>query len=156
LQARVVAARGALDAQLARRALAATRVADSQRDIVPDAADTVRTAATAALTGAPDQREALENDLTRAILRLRLVPGDPGVTELATETRRVTVARQLHNDAVRDTLDLRHRRLPRALRLGAQHPRPRYFDIAEFTLAERPNATVTVHRPSADPAPGPR
>jgi hypothetical protein len=147
LQARVVAARGALDAQLARRALAATRVADAQRDSLPEAAATVRSAATACLTAAPDQREALENDLTRAIFRLALEPGDPAAAELATETRRVTVARQLHNDAVRDTLDLRHRRLPRALRLGGRHPRPRYFDIAEFALADRP-ATVPVHRPA--------
>ncbi|MDQ1652345.1 MAG: hypothetical protein QOI35_1545 [Cryptosporangiaceae bacterium] len=135
LQARVAAARGALDAQLARRALAATRLADAQRELLPAAADHVRSAATASLTGAPDQREALENDLTHAIAALHLGAPDPAAAELATEIRRVMVARQLHNDAVRDTLDLRTRRLPRALRLGSRHPRPHYFDIAEFTLA---------------------
>jgi hypothetical protein len=124
---------------------------------MPQIAATVRTAATACLTGAPDQREALENDLTRAISKLDLAAAGPALTDLATETRRVTVARQLHNDAVRDTLDLRHRRLPRALRLGARHPRPHYFDIAEFSLAIRPGAGVTAHRPGgpdeAEPAP---
>ncbi|WP_163570284.1 hypothetical protein [Fodinicola feengrottensis] len=39
------------------------------------------------------------------------------------------VARQIYNDAVRDSLALRRRRLPRALGLAGHTPAPRYFDI---------------------------
>jgi hypothetical protein len=155
LQARVVAARGALDAQLARRALAATRLADAQRAVLPEAAENVRIAASACLTADGDQREALENDLTRAIAGLRVTPSDGLATALAAESRRVTVARQLHNDAVRDTLDLRHRRLPRALRLGARHPRPRYFDIADPAPPAPPAVVPAQAQPAAAPEAAP-
>jgi hypothetical protein len=41
----------------------------------------------------------------------------------------VVLARRFYNDAVRDTRELRGRRLPRLLRLHARRPLPRYFDI---------------------------
>jgi hypothetical protein len=41
----------------------------------------------------------------------------------------VLLARRFYNDAVRDTRELRGRRLPRLLRLHARRPLPRYFDI---------------------------
>lgn len=137
LQARVTAAHTALDAQLVRRAAAAVELADVQRHELPGPAEDVRAAARACLDAADDQeqREALENDLTRAVHRLTLRPDDPAVTDLVATSRRLGVARQVHNDAVRDTLDLRRRRLPRALRLGSRNPMPRYFDIAEFALS---------------------
>jgi hypothetical protein len=37
----------------------------------------------------------------------------------------------VHNDAVRDTLDLRSRRLVRGLRLAGTAPAPAYFEIAD-------------------------
>ncbi len=41
------------------------------------------------------------------------------------------IARRVHNDAVRDTLMLRRRRVARWLGLAGRAPRPRYFEIAE-------------------------
>jgi hypothetical protein len=132
LQARVSAAYAVLDAQLARRATAAAQLAHRQRDARPEAAEEVCAAVTSCLEAMPDHREAVENDLTRALGRLCLRPDDPAVAELRAVNRRLVVARQVYNDAVRDTLALRGQRLPRALRLGARHQAPRYFDIAEF------------------------
>jgi hypothetical protein len=74
----------------------------------------------------------------------------PQLADLAVASRRLGVARQVYNDAVRDTLALRQQRLPRALRLGAHHPLPRYFDIAEVQLAlvsdvpAPPNRTIGI------------
>jgi hypothetical protein len=50
-------------------------------------------------------------------------------TDLAGTATRVLLARRFYNDAVRDTRELRGRRLPRLLRLHARRPLPRYFDI---------------------------
>jgi hypothetical protein len=136
LHARVAAAQSALDAQLVRRAAVAAQLAGARRDQLGERAGAIRRAAEASLAAEPDQREAAENDLTRALRRLPLPAGDPLVTELVVASRRLGVARQVHNDAVRDTLTLRRRRLPRALRLGARRPLPAYFDIAEFSVAE--------------------
>jgi hypothetical protein len=44
-------------------------------------------------------------------------------------SRRVALARQVHNDLVRDALALRRRPLVRVLRLARGHPVPSYFDI---------------------------
>jgi hypothetical protein len=132
LHARVSAAYAALDAQLARRATAAAQLAHRQRDARPEVAEEVCAAVTACLEAEPDHREAVENDLTRALAGLRLHPDDPAVVELRTVNRRLVVARQVYNDAVRDTLGLRGQRLPRAMRLGARRETPCYFDIAEF------------------------
>jgi hypothetical protein len=50
-------------------------------------------------------------------------------TDLAGTGTRVSLARRFYNDAVRDTAALRHRRLPRLMRLHGSRPLPRYFDI---------------------------
>jgi hypothetical protein len=135
LQARVAAAQSALDAQLVRRAAIAVQLAEAREQQIGARAGAVRSAAKAALHAEADQREAAENDLTRALHGLPLDADDPVVVELTVASRRLGVARQVHNDAVRDTLALRRRRLPRALRLGRRHRLPAYFDIAEFTVA---------------------
>jgi len=54
---------------------------------------------------------------------------DAAVADLARAGRRVALARQVHNDLVRDALALRRRRLVRVLRLARKHPEPAYFDI---------------------------
>jgi hypothetical protein len=138
LQARVAAAHAALDAQLVRRAAVAAQLAERRQHRLGVRGDAVRAAAAASLAADPEHREAAENDLTRALRGLPLGSDDPLVTELAVASRRLGVARQVHNDAVRDTLALRCRRLPRALRLGRRHPMPAYFDIAEFTVETAP------------------
>src|SRR3712207_4707048 len=81
---------------------------------------------------AADDRELAENALGR---ELRELPEDlPGVpnalrTDLSGTMTRVALARRFYNDAVRDTRELRGRRVPRWLRLHHSHPLPRYFDI---------------------------
>jgi hypothetical protein len=46
----------------------------------------------------------------------------------------VVIARRVYNDAVRDTLALRSRRMVRWLRLAGTAAAPRYFEIAEPAL----------------------
>jgi hypothetical protein len=150
--ARAAAAQAALDAHLVRRAAAAVAVAESGGD------NQVRWAARVALEAAPEEREAAENDLTRMLrplladaADLPVVPapasesghGPAGarppdaadgaaparLAELVRASRRVALARQVHNDLVRDALALRRRRLVRVLRLARKHPVPAYFDI---------------------------
>jgi hypothetical protein len=86
---------------------------------------------------APDQAgldpcEVAENTLTRRLAgveRGRLPAGL--AAELADAEQSVLIARRVHNDAVRDTLDLRSRRLVRWLRLAGTAPEPVYFEIAD-------------------------
>lgn len=136
LHARVDAARASLDAQLVRRAaaaasLAATASASSSARL-DDAAHT-------ALTARPDGREQAENDLSRA-LRAVLPSVEVGegpvraLEELAAAASRVGLARQFHNDAVRDTRALRGRRVPRLLHLAGHAPLPEYFEIDDTAL----------------------
>jgi hypothetical protein len=151
--ARAAAAQAALDAHLVRRAAAAAEVAESAGD------NQLRWAARVALEAAPEEREAAENDLTRALRPLLATATDPraaaatepraaaateppagqppaaeaptvpALDELVRAGRRVALARQVHNDLVRDALALRRRRLVRVLRLARKHPVPTYFDI---------------------------
>ncbi|HXO12370.1 MAG TPA: NUDIX domain-containing protein, partial [Mycobacterium sp.] len=57
--------------------------------------------------------------------------------ELADAEARVVLARRFHNDAVRDTLALRERRLVRWFRLAGTAALPSYFEIAERAQALR-------------------
>ena len=81
-----------------------------------------------ALQAPPDDREVAENDLTR---QLRAAPADG---ELVAVSRRVALARQVHNDVVRDALAVRRRRVVRLFRLARRHPEPAYFDIDDPSL----------------------
>ena len=88
---------------------------------------------------APRQaREACENRLSTALSMV-----DPGsvpaglIAELADAETRVLLARRFHNDAVRDTLALRERRLVRLFRLAGTAAEPSYFEIAERSQAPR-------------------
>jgi hypothetical protein len=133
LRRRVAKAWTALDTQLQRRAGLAEELARRY----PAAVGEERAAYLAAFAhDARDprdgDRETAENLLGR---ELRELPDDlPGVpaalrTDLAGTATRVVLARRFYNDAVRDTRELRGRRLPRLLRLHARRPLPRYFDI---------------------------
>ncbi len=55
----------------------------------------------------------------------------PSADELSDAEERVVLARRVYNDAVRDTLALRHRRAVRWFRLAGTAARPDYFEIAE-------------------------
>jgi hypothetical protein len=113
LHVRTDAAWAALDAALYRRAVVAH----------------------AALLAGPSAREEVENELGRALSALdrgRLEPACAG--RLADAEQAVVIARRVYNDAVRDTLALRSRRLVRWLRLAGTAPLPRYFEIVEPAL----------------------
>lgn len=132
LHARVDASWAALDAQLVRRAAAARAVAAHLED--PAAAQALDTAASAALEAPADDRELLENDLSRALkaalpLLVHDEPGEAARAELETASTRVGLARSFHNGAVRDTRAVRLRRIPRAFRLAGHRELPRYFEI---------------------------
>ena len=136
MHARVDAAWAALDAQLVRRA-AAARALRSQLPAGP-AARALDAAATASLDAGPAGREAVENDLSRALkAAAALVPDHTSLTELETASTRVGLARSFHNTAVTDTRGLRRRRLPRALRLAGRRAMPTYFDIDDTVLPPR-------------------
>ncbi|WP_432975671.1 hypothetical protein [Dactylosporangium sp. CA-233914] len=148
LHARAAAAYATLDAHLVRRAAAAVTLAEAAQ--LP----TLMYAAKIALDAQPDDREVAENDLTR---HLRLVRPDPNavppgragrggglggaanppdevVETLVQASRRVALARQVHNDVVRDALAVRRRSLVRLFRLARKHPVPAYFDVDDPSL----------------------
>ena len=139
LHARVDAAWAALDAQLVRRAAAARALAL----VLPPgpAAEALERAATGSLAGGPVAREAVENDLSRALHAVLPTVVPPGHEELLDELEaavtRVGLARAFHNVAVRDTRAVRFRRMPRALRLAGRRSMPQPFDIDDTALPRR-------------------
>ena len=133
LQARVARAWTALDPQLQRRAGLAEELArECPAALGEERARYLAAFARDARDPHDGDRETAENVLGR---ELRDLPDDlRGVpaalrTDLAGTATRVLLARRFYNDAVRDTRELRGRRLPRLLRLHARRPLPRYFDI---------------------------
>ncbi len=113
LHLRLDAARAALDAALARRAGAAA-------------------AAGVTSPAWPGDREATANVLARRLARLdRATLAPPVRAALAEAEELLVLARRVHNDAVRDTLVLRSRRLVRWLCLAGTAPMPAYFETAE-------------------------
>ncbi len=132
LHARAAAAFAALDAQSTRRAAAAAEF--GERLALAD----VQSGAKAVLGAHRDERELAENDLTKT-LRSAIAKVEPSEEHEALDgvletSRRLALARQVHNDLVRDALAMRRRPVVRLLRLGRRHPQPRFFDIDEPTL----------------------
>ena len=141
LHVRTDAAAAALAAVLDRRAAVVRAIAatagpvaltDPDRRALRAAARAVAATRAASDGGLDAEREAAENDLTRALgaLDTAALPADLAA-ELADAHVRVSVARRVHNDAVRDTRALRGRRMVRWLHLAGTAPAPRYFEIAE-------------------------
>ena len=128
LAIRVEAAAAALDAQLVRRALVAYELSAD-----PDHAD-LQAAARLALDQGPGGRDrsAVESGLSR---ELRGAPDVAAIDEMAVAARKVMLARQFHNDAVRDLLSLRRRWVVRVLHLYGRARPPVYveFDADEPT-----------------------
>jgi 8-oxo-dGTP pyrophosphatase MutT (NUDIX family)/chorismate mutase len=126
LHVRTDAARAALRAALERRAVVARAIAATRADqALRDVADTAERAPAA-------DREARENDLSGRLARLERGSLPPELAaELAAAEQRVMLARRVYNDAVRDTLVLRSRRLVRWLRLAGTAPAPTYFEIVD-------------------------
>ena len=146
----------ALDSALARRAVVARAVAADSYGDRAEGRNLTRLADIAERASRLD-RERSENELSAA---LALV--DPSsvpvalVAELADAEARVLLARRFHNDAVRDTLVLRERRLVRWLHLGGRAPLPRYFEIVERsdigTAVPEPVAEAASYRNGRPPA----
>jgi hypothetical protein len=137
LHARAAGAYTALDAQLVRRAAAASTLAEAVQ--LPP----LMYAARIALDADPAERDVAENDLTRQLREVAVPPETPAFTELIAVSRRVALARQVHNDVVRDALAVRRRLPVRMLRLARKHPRPAYFDVDDPALDAVPDVTVS-------------
>lgn len=135
LHIRTDAGWAALDAALARRAVVARAIA-AAGCLDRAEADALREFADRAERMPRADREAGENELTGM---LRAVDRDPLPPRLADELvdseQRVVIARRVHNDAVRDTLALRRRRVVRWCKLAGTAPQPEYFEIVEPALA---------------------
>ncbi|GEL18106.1 hypothetical protein [Pseudonocardia asaccharolytica] len=131
LHVRTDAARAGLEAALDRRSRVAGRIAAALHAGGRDAT-ALHSALTGARTAAANDRESAENALTRALSEIdRSAVADGVVRELVDAEQLVILARRVYNDAVRDTLGLRSRRLVAWLRLAGTAPLPRYFDIAD-------------------------
>jgi uncharacterized protein len=101
--------------------------------------------------GLRHDREAAENALSRALVEVAVAapevftePTRAGV-EMHDEALRATFARRFHNDAVRDALVVRDRRLVRWLHLAGSAAHPMYFEMDDeelpsptFSVAVRP------------------
>jgi hypothetical protein len=137
LHARVDASWAALDAALVRRAAAARALLAH----VPEGPlqAQLEGAASSALEAEGPGREAVENDLSRTLRAVlpSLTHDEPTAqarAELELAVARVGLARSFHNGAVRDTLTVRRRLLPRALRLAGHRAAPTYFDVDDTAL----------------------
>lgn len=134
LHVRTDAARAGLDAALRRRAAVARRLGLTAADLPdPGSVGSGPVGSGSAGSGAwGAAREAAENALGRRLAALdrAALPG-PLRAELADAERLVVLGRRVHNDAVRDTLDLRSRRTVRWLRLHGTAPLPAYVEIAD-------------------------
>lgn len=124
-----------LVAALERRAVVARAIAA----VLPAAAGVdLRATADAAERALPADREAAENELTSALAALTDLPGFDLPADLRAELvdaeQRVRISRQVHNEAVRDTLALRGTRLARWFRLAGTARAPYYFEIAEDSM----------------------
>jgi hypothetical protein len=135
LEDRVARAWAVLDDRLQQRAaLVADLAADHAAHLGEDRATRLKTVAHDARDPLTGDRELAENALGR---ELRALPGEvPGVPRvllaaLGEADERIALARRFYNDAVRDTCLLRQGRLPRLLRLHADHPLPRFFDVED-------------------------
>jgi len=133
LHVRVDGARAGLEAALLRRAEVAGEIARHSAS-----GEGLAAAASAALAarGVDGAREAVENALGRHLARVdRTALPAPLRAALAEAERFVVLGRSVYHDAVRDTLDLRSRRLVRWLRLAGAAPLPAYLEIAVIPAA---------------------
>lgn len=132
LHARVDAARAALDGQLRQRATAALTFATGSRTV---GAREIAAAAGDALDvdGLGHEREAAENALSRVLQNL----ADDADKVLIDATTRAAFARRFHNDAVRDALVVRRRRIVRWFHLAGSARMPSFFEMDDTALERR-------------------
>jgi hypothetical protein len=132
LHARVDAATTALDGQLRQRSTASLEFATSSRHAnARELAQAARTAM--ACPGLGHDREVVESALSRA---LQAVAEDAGPA-LVDVAMRTGFARRFHNDAVRDALVVRRRRIVRWFRLAGSARLPSFFEMDETSFERR-------------------
>ena len=132
LHARVDAATAALDGQLRQRAeVALAWGRSSRRAGARDVADAAAAALTT--TGLGHDREAAESALSRALQGV----GGEVEADLVDVVLRTGFARRFHNDAVRDALVVRRRRIVRWFRLAGTARLPSFFEMDEPALDRR-------------------
>ncbi|MCK9895492.1 hypothetical protein [Frankia sp. AgB32] len=163
LAARVADARGGLVSQLVTRADAAAELAE--RCALPGLAASAARARAAhppLLAGSPldGEVELAENALSRSLRAAAVAdagqrcPADLHAVDSA--AARVALARQFHNDAVRDLRSLAGRRLVRALHLAGRRPAPGYFEIDDaLSLRDEPSPLVAGVSLAVETAPRP-
>jgi hypothetical protein len=138
LHARLDAAAAAMDAQLRVRSETALRFAGAPT-VPATVAEPLRAAAGHALSlpTLDHRREGAESALSRAV---RYAVGElderdrDTAHELLDASTRASIARRFHNDAVRDVLVVRRRRVVRLLHLAGHAPRPAYFEMDDAAL----------------------
>lgn len=156
LYVRTEAAQASMDAQLVRRSAALAIVSETAPALGPPESARLRGISQRALIASPQDRQAAENDVSRAIAGLvesrvgtAALDGAEGA-ELAEACARAAIARRFYNDAARDTRSLLSARMPRYLRLARGRDRPQFFDIEDAPRWPPPADAVT---PSVDPVP---
>jgi hypothetical protein len=132
LHARVDAAQAALDRQLRYRAetalsFAATAGSAAARELIAAGTGAL------AVSGLGHDREAAESALSRALQAL----GSDVDTATADVMMRTVFARRFHNDAVRDALTVRRRRIVRWFHLAGSARLPSFFEMDEATPVRR-------------------
>jgi hypothetical protein len=155
LHARVDGAAAALDAHLLRRAAAALAAADHPGPgAAPMRALADAARAAQAAEGLGPAREAVENALSRAIFACSTsIECSAASPELQIAVRRVALARGFYNGAVRDTVALRERVVPRLAHLAGHAALPGYFEIDDSPLRE-PAPRPAEPKILATPSPG--
>jgi hypothetical protein len=132
LHARVDAATAALDGQLRQRAAAALAFGEGGRTAAArELVDAAKVAL--ATTGLGHDREAAESALSRALLAVGR-DADAALTDMTTRT---VLSRRFHNDAVRDALVVRRRRIVRWFRLAGSARLPSFFEMDDTALDRR-------------------
>ena len=152
LHVRTDAARAGLESACERRAATALSVAQvlaripAERNCAEGLRAAVAGARAARITGG--DREGAENVLGRELAAVpRALLPELLLADLVDAEQLLALARRVHNDAVRDTRELRSRRLVRLLHLAGTAPMPEYFEIAD------PGSGVSVRtRHAAAPA----
>lgn len=167
LYTRTEAAQASMDAQLVRRAAALAIISETAVAALgaPESLR-LRGISQRALVASAHERQAAENDVSRAIAGLVEPGADPGPiagpegAELAEASARAAIARRFYNDAARDTRSLLSARMPRYLRLARGRELPQFFDIEDaprWTPAPAPapaeDTDSTRRAPDPDPNP---
>jgi hypothetical protein len=159
LYVRTEAAQASMDAQLVRRSAALAIISETAVPTLggPESAR-LRVISQRALVAPPHERQAAENDVSRAIAGLvethsgTVALDGPDGAELAEACARAVIARRFYNDAARDTRSLLSAHMPRYLRLARGRNLPQFFDIEDAPRWSPTVVTASGAAPSLESA----